>query len=59
VYFMYKAYSTAGGGIREILGDLPKSFAYIALLLAASLIAFVALLRCITRRTTAALFFRL
>ena len=57
VYFMYKAYSSAGGGIRQILGDLPKSLAYIALLLVATSIAFVALLWYITRCTAAAFLF--
>ncbi len=53
VYTMYRAYSTASGGVLEILGDLPKTLAYIALLFAAGLIAFVLLLRYIARSLSA------
>jgi hypothetical protein len=44
VYLLYQAYNTAGGGVTEILGDLPKIIAWIFFALAAAALLFVALL---------------
>lgn len=46
VYLLYQAYNTAGGGVTEILGDLPKIIAWILFALAAAAFLIVALLWC-------------
>jgi hypothetical protein len=44
IYLLYQAYNTAGGGVTEILGDLPKIIVWILFALAAAALLFVALL---------------
>ena len=44
LYFAYQVYKSASGGILEILGDLPKVLAHMAMVVAAALMCAVALL---------------
>jgi TRAP-type C4-dicarboxylate transport system permease small subunit len=47
VYYSYKAYETSGG-VGDLLGDVPRSLAFAALVFAAAILCLVALLRCVT-----------